>query len=117
MSRKTSHSKEKFEELIRNELNVALRKMSDNRLTMCSVTKVELAKDYSSAKVYWDTYNDSMRGDIKKAIEGAAGKLRTILASVLDVRHTPSMHLEYDSQAVDEQRITELLRETKDGQN
>lgn len=116
MARKVSHSKDKYQELIKNELNGFLRKMSDPRLTMCSITKVELNNDYSAAKVYWDTYNQEAREDIQKAFDGAKGKMRTLLAKVLNVRHTPEVNFSYDSQAVDELRITELLKESGHGQ-
>lgn len=103
-------SKTKYEERVRDEINLALRReFSDSRLANVSVTHVELTQDYSHAKVYWDTFNASKRGDAKEAIESTAGRMRKILASKMEVRHTPELHFIYNSQFEDELKITRLL--------
>jgi ribosome-binding factor A len=116
MARKKSNtnSKDLYQEKIKNELNILLRReISDPRLSLCSVTRVELNPDFSLANVYWDTFDASKRGDIKKAFEGISGRMRTLLAKHLDVRHTPILSFLYDSQFEDELKITELLSEPK----
>ena len=110
MARKNSFSKEKFEERILHEVNSALRKdFADPRLVMVSATHVELNKDYSQAKVYWDTFDSSKRGDAKLAIENITSKMRSKLASTLNVRHTPQIKFIYNSQFEDELSIIKLL--------
>ena len=110
MARKQGHNKSIFEERIKNEINLALRRsMSDPRLTMVSITRVELTVDYSVAKVYWDTYDSEKRGEIKKALDGVGSNLRSILAKELKVRHTPVIQLYYDSQFEDERKIESLI--------
>lgn len=105
--------KHSYQEKIKNEINMILRReVSDPRLTLCSVTRVELNPDYSVAEVFWDTFDSSKRGDIKSAIEGLSGKMRSLLAKNLDVRHTPVLTFHYDSQFEDEMKITELLKST-----
>jgi len=116
MARKKSNtnSRELYQEKIKNELNVLLRReISDPRLSLCSVTRVDLNPDFSTADVFWDTFDASKRGDIKKAIEGISGRMRTLLAKNLDVRHTPILTFLYDSQFEDELKITELLKKAK----
>lgn len=114
-----SFKKEKFEERILHELNSALRsEISDSRLQFASFTKVELNTDYSEAIAYWDTFDASKRGDIKKAIEGIRGKLRSILSTKLNVRHTPNITIKYDSQFESQQSIEEILSsESKNGKS
>ena len=85
------------------------RDIADPRLVMASITRVELTADYSQAKVYWDTFDANKRGDIKKAMEGVAPALRSILAKELNVRHTPELQFFYDSQFEDERKIEEIL--------
>lgn len=100
----------KFEERICFELNTYLRTvLSDPRLNMASITKVELNVDYSVAKAFWDTFDSSQRGDIKKALEQSTGKLRSLLAKNMKVRHIPELNFVYDSQFEDEMKITNLL--------
>lgn len=105
-------SKVKYEERVRDEINLALRReFADPRLINVSITHVELTQDYSHAKVYWDTYNAATRGDTKEAIESTASRMRALLASKMEVRHTPQIHYVYNSQYEDESKITKLLEE------
>ncbi len=104
-----------FEGRIKDALNLALRQsLKDPRLTMVSITRVELTNDYSQAKVYWDSFNAENRGDLKKAVSGASSKLRSVLAKELNVRHTPELFLYFDSQFEDERKIEELLKGNQD---
>lgn len=114
MARKSgSQSKPMFEERIKNEINSLLRtELKDPRLVMMSVTRVELNQDYSVATVYWDTFDSSKRGDVKAAIEGTGGRLRSLLAKNLKVRHTPELTFVYDSQYEDELKIEQLLKDS-----
>ena len=109
---KRPFKKEKYEEQLLNEINLFLRReLKDSRLSFVSITKVELNKDYSQAKVYWDTFDGQKRGDIKKAIDGVAGKVRSLLAKVLKVRQVPNITFEYDSQYEAELKISKILQE------
>jgi ribosome-binding factor A len=108
-------SKIKYEERVRDEINLALRReFTDPRLVNVSVTHVELTVDYSHAKVYWDTFNAATRGDAKEAIESTAGRMRKLLASKMAVRHTPEIHYIYNSQYEDESKIDRLLKDSSD---
>jgi len=110
--------KASYQDKIKNEINTILRReISDPRLNLCSVTRVVLNPDYSTAEVYWDTFDSSKRGDIKIAIEGISGRVRTLLAKNLEVRHTPSLTFIYDSQFEDELKITALLNKEKDDES
>lgn len=108
-------SKLKYEERVRDEINLALRReFADPRLMNVSVTHVELTQDYSHAKVYWDTFNAATRGDAKEAIESTAGRMRKLLSTKMDVRHTPEIHYVYNSQFEDESKIAKLLKDSAD---
>ncbi len=115
MSRQESFSREKFQEKIQHELNNLLRTdVRDPRTQFISITHVELNKDYSQAKVYWDTFDASTRGNSKKAIEGMVGVLRKKLSQNIKLRHTPELKFIYNSQFEDEMKITQLLAESSD---
>jgi ribosome-binding factor A len=108
-------SKIKYEERVRDEINLALRReFADPRLMNVSITHVELTQDYSHAKVYWDTFNSQTRGDAKEAIESTAGRMRKLLASKMQVRHTPEIHYVYNSQYEDSNKIDQLLKDQSD---
>ncbi len=108
-------SKIKYEERVRDEINLALRReFTDPRLVNVSITHVELTQDYSHAKVYWDTFNAHKRGDAKEAIEATAGRMRKLLSTKMEVRHTPEIHYVYNSQFEDEIKISKLLDNSSD---
>ena len=107
---KKSFKKEVFEGRLTNEINSVLRtQVNDPNLKLVSVTKVELSQDYSQALVYWDTFDSSKRGDIKKAMEKIGGRIRSVLAKQLNIRHTPQLEFVYDAQFEEESKITKLL--------
>ncbi|OUR94849.1 ribosome-binding factor A [Halobacteriovorax marinus] len=85
--------------------------VSDSSLTFVSITRVEVSDDASAAKLYWDTFDASKRGDSKKAIEGMAGKIRTHLSKLLKMRHVPAISFIYDSQFDEEKKIDDLLND------
>jgi ribosome-binding factor A len=116
---KSNDKKLKYEEQMLGELNILLRSsLSDPRLKLLSFTRVELSNDFSEAKVYWDTYNAGKRGQSKQAVEAACSKLRSLLASSLNVRHTPVLVMHYDSQFESEREIEGLLNsENKAGKS
>ncbi len=110
MAKAPSFKKTKFEERLLHEMNSMLRReISDPRVTFLSFTKVELTPDYSIANVYWDTFDASKKNDCEEAVNGLAGKFRSLLAQVLQVRHTPSLRFAYDNQYEAEQEIDRLL--------
>ncbi len=101
-----------MEERISHEANLFLRKdVSDPRLLFVSITRTELNADSSVAKIYWDTFDAGKRGDVAKALKGSLGKMRTHLASILKIRHVPSLVVEYDARFDSEQHIQRLLDE------
>ncbi len=110
MGAKTSFKKQQFQDRIFEEVSRALRSnFSDVRLKRVSITKVEVSSDCSFAKIYWDTSDNGTRGDAKKSIERITGKMRSILADNLNVRHVPAITFIYDSQFEDEKKIEQIL--------
>lgn len=106
-----------FEERILSELNSYLRQRAkDSFFTSISFTKVELNRDYSQAKVYWDSFREESQSEGDLKLDEAKGKLRSHLAKVLEVRHTPALEFCYDNQFHSEKKIEEILhREAKKG--
>jgi len=109
MANKVSR-KQIYQEQIQNELSQALRSFNDSRLTCISITKVELTDDLAQANVYWDTWDSSKREDATKAFESAKGRLRSVLAQNLKVRHVPQINPLYDSQYEAEEHINKILK-------
>lgn len=118
MAKKDNFKKIKYEERLLNEINGLLRAgTNDGRLARVSITKVELSPDYGYATVSWDTFDSGTRGDAKTAIEASAGRIRSELAKVLEVRHVPSLTFVYDNQFEEEKKIMDLINAEKDKNN
>ena len=111
MDSKSSFKKQKFQDRILHELNLMVRtELSDYRLGMISFTQVKLSKDNSYAEITWDIFDRSRRGDAKRAVTSASGKLRTLLAQRMQVRTVPELRFEYDSQFEEEEKIADILK-------
>lgn len=109
---KNKHARIQLEDSIRDFLNQSLRQeLADPHLQFVSITKVKLNADASVAQVYWDTFNVKIRGDAKKAIEGAKGRMRTLMSKEFKMRKVPALEILYDAQFEEEQKIDSLLKE------
>ena len=110
----TSFKKEKYAELIKNEINVLFRtKMSDPRIRPATITKVELTRDFEFATIYWDTYDASTRGDIEDSIKKLSGAIRSNLARSIRLRTVPKLIFKYDSSFDAEKKIDSILEDEK----
>ena len=115
---KSPFKKEKLQDQILTEINRILRtETSDQRLRFVSITKVEINKDYSHAKVFWDTFDSSKRGDAKEALVKSKGRIRSLLAEILTLRKVPAISFEYDIRFEAEKHITDNLEAEKNKKN
>lgn len=107
-----SIKRQKLEDKILMSLNSFLRNnTSDSRLSKTSITKVELNTDNSSVKVFWDTYDPNLKTELAGTMPSMAGRMRSHLAGVLNIRHVPEVSVVYDTQFEDEQHIEKLLKQ------
>jgi ribosome-binding factor A len=84
----------RLQELIREEVNLLLRgEVSDARLQGVVVTFVELTRDGSCARLWFTADGDE---DRTKALERAAGFLRSQLAEGLALKRTPELRFRRD---------------------
>ncbi|HEC13091.1 MAG TPA: 30S ribosome-binding factor RbfA [Acidiferrobacteraceae bacterium] len=86
-------------ELLQRELaTLILRELKDPRLGMPTVTAVDLSRDLSNAKVFVTALgSDDTVADTLKALNRAAGFLRSCLGKRLDMRGTPKLHFQIDA--------------------
>ena len=110
-----SVKKQKLEDKILMSLNSFLRSnTSDSRLTKTSITKVEVNIDNSIAKVYWDTYDAELKPKLMRTMKSLSGRMRTHLASILNIRHVPQVEVICDTQYEDAEKITNLLNSSEE---
>ena len=103
----------KVGEMIKRELaEIMLREMRDPRLAMVSVTNVEVARDFSIAKVFISVIGEEEDKVVAlKALQGASGFLRGQLGSRMELRTVPVLAFRYDTGIESGVRMFDLLRE------
>ncbi len=88
-------------ELVRLELN-------DPRVRLLTITGVEVAGDYSHAKVFF-TRLDGKNSEAQEGLERASGFLRSQLARSLKLRIMPQLHFVYDASVERGSHLSQLI--------
>jgi len=88
-------------ELIRLQIN-------DPRVRLVTVTDVEVAGDYSHAKIFF-TRLDGKHDEAKQGLEHANGFLRRQLAHRLKLRVMPQLHFLYDASVERGSHLSQLI--------
>ena len=96
MSRRT----QRVAELLRAELARALREeLTDPRVRLVTLTRVDVAPDMTSAIVFWSCLDSDKEGAVERVADGldsAASFLRRCLGKVLPLKRTPELRFRYD---------------------
>ena len=93
-------------EQIKRELSMLIRnEIKDPRVSMVSILDVEVTKDLSKAKVFFDALNQDEHEACEKGLNNAAGFLRRELGRAIKLRNTPALVFIYDDT---EQRANDL---------
>jgi ribosome-binding factor A len=88
---------------LRDEIARVLRDdVSDARVRMVTLTRVDVAPDLSNAIVKWSLFEKSGEPDadrvreIEEGLDSAAGFVRRRVAKVLELRRMPDLRFRYD---------------------
>lgn len=102
---------ERVAEQIQRELAELLRmEVKDPRVRMVTVTGVEVARDYSHAKVFYTTLQGENK-DVQQGLERASGFLRSQLAHAIKLRVTPQLHFVYDPSIERGAHLSQLIEQ------
>ena len=115
---------------IQRELAMLIQlEISDPRIGMVSITGVDLSRDLAHANVHVTVMNSGIKDaengalgkpdaldqleidENLKALNKAAGYLRTLLAKRLKLRTTPKLQFHYDGSIVRGQQLSSLIDE------
>ena len=101
----------KVADLIQRVLSTVLQRESrDPRLAGVTITDVEVSQDLMHANIYYTHIGDpEERDEVQRALEKAAGFLRTELAHRTRLRRVPELRFKYDETLIRARRIDELL--------
>ena len=90
---------------------ILMREIKDPRLSMTTVSAVEVTRDLAYAKVFVTFYNDNSE-DIKASLEvlaDAEGYIRSLLGKRLRARIMPHLRFVYDSSMSEGVRMSALV--------
>ncbi len=94
---------------IRRELAEFIRlQVNDPRVKMVTLTDVEVARDYSHAKIFYTTLSGANK-QVQQGLERASGFLRSQLAHSMKLRVTPQLHFVYDPTIESGARLSQLI--------
>jgi ribosome-binding factor A len=119
-----SRRTERVAEEVRGELARLLREeVSDPRVGLVTLTRVEVSPDLGSARVLWSFVATAAGGGaerearrIEQGLESAAPFLRRRLADALPLRRVPELHFRYDPSLAEGSETLRLLQEIRDGE-
>ena len=101
---------QRVSELIRRELaDIISTRTSDPRLSLVSITAVDISKDLKSAKVYITRLGDNSQA--LTALENASRFLRRELSSRLSMKASPSLSFVYDHSVERGVALSRLIEE------
>ncbi len=89
--------------------------MKDPRHGFMTLTRVEVAEDLRSARVFVSTLEDDKLDATLETLDRAKGFLRTELGKRIRLRHTPELYFRPDRSAEEAIRIAKLLRDLETG--
>lgn len=109
------HHRERMGEALREEIETMVEgELADPRIGLVNVSKVELAEDGRSARVYVEVDGDDAEADRSlEGLTGAVGFIRHELAERLHLRRPPELFFQLDRSQKYEARINELLSRAK----
>jgi ribosome-binding factor A len=114
MAKEFSRNQRLGSQIRRSLSDLLLLESKDPAIASISLTKVELTRDLSVAKVYFSLLNPE--DDPQAALDGlqrASGFLRSRLGSALKVRHVPELRYVHDDSAAFSDEISRLLDSAK----
>jgi ribosome-binding factor A len=100
---------DRISQQIQREIAELIRlRINDPRVRLVTITAVEVARDYSHAKIYF-TRLDGKHTDAMEGLEHSSGFLRSQLAHSLKLRVMPQLHFVFDSSVERGSQLSQLI--------
>lgn len=99
-------------DLIQQELaRLIQQEVKDPRVGMVTINEVKVSRDLAFADVYFTMLGDGEASAAEKALDNAAGFLRSQLARALSTRTTPRLRFHYDATIETGARISKAIND------
>ena len=106
-----SYRKERLGERIKELIGeLVLNQTKDPRIGLVTITSVQVAPDFTAAKVYFTVMgDDAVRAETRKGLESAKSFLKKTVGRELKLRQVPDLRFEYDDALDRAMRIEEMI--------
>ncbi|MCI5703358.1 MAG: 30S ribosome-binding factor RbfA [Erysipelotrichaceae bacterium] len=102
----------RIESMLVKEISYVLaNEVKDNDIKFVTVTAVKVTNDLSFAKVYVMVLDMNKKDTTMKALNDAAGFIRSELFDRVDIRHIPELTFVYDESIEYGKKIEDKLKE------
>ncbi|HEC8324089.1 TPA: 30S ribosome-binding factor RbfA [Providencia rettgeri] len=116
MAKEFSRAQRVAQEMQKEIAIILQREIKDPRIGMATVSGVELSRDLAYGKVFVTFFNitndkseEEMVADGIKALNEAAGFIRSLIGKAMRLRIIPELTFEYDNSLVDGMRMSNLV--------
>lgn len=105
----------KVQELLVHEISeIVRRELKDPRIGFVTITDAEVTPDLRHARVYFSVLgSDEQKEETGKALNRAAGFIRSEFARRAQMRYVPDLRFEFDSSVERGARISYLLEQVR----
>jgi len=123
MAKEYSRTRRVADEIQRIMAELILKELGDPRVGMVTVTGVEVTHEFERARIYFTVLGENLSDKTQaakeietstKALNNAAGYLRTALARRLKLRTTPQLEFIYDSSMEYGNRLSDLIKRSNE---
>jgi len=97
-------------EQLQRELSELIRtEVKDPRVSLVTLTGVEVSSDLAHAKVFFTNLGQVPHAEVQQGLQRAAGFLRSQLGPRLRIHNTPELHFHYDASIEEGVRLSKLI--------
>jgi ribosome-binding factor A len=112
LGRPKSNRPDRVAEAIQKELSLLLlQKVRDERISLVTISKVQMSPDLKQAKVYFLVPKGVSSKKAQKGMERARGFFRSSIARTMNLRYTPDLVFFYDHQHEEIERLDDIFAE------
>lgn len=106
--------RERLASLLQREIASCLLTLDDPRLTLVTITRVEVSGDLQLAKAYWTVPGGAReRRHAAQALAGAKGVIRASYAPAVRTRLLPDLIFAYDESELRRARVLAAIRRAR----
>ncbi len=109
MAKDFSRSHRVAEQMQRELADLLMFELKDPRVSMVTITGVEVAGDMAHAKIFYSAAKAS--DSLQQGLEKSAGFLRTQLGKRMLLRTVPQLHFVYDASIDNGMKMSKLIDE------